>query len=271
MAGFAMYASPNRIHRKTARCMRHPEIKLEREGRKGPPLQSEVLNLTEGHAAAVAEQFDDAEQQHDASNLGMWVFLATEIMFFGGLFAGYTVYRNLYLPGFVARSHLLEVKFGAANTRILILSSLTMALAVHAAQLGQRKALIIFLLCTMALGLAFIGIKLTFEWRHDYVEHLVPGIDFAPEGATLAVIQRFHAPLPHVALFMVFYFVMTGVHALHMVIGLGILTVLLIMAWRGRFSAERFNPVEMSGLYWHFVDIVWIFLFPLLYLIGGRY
>ena len=100
---------------------------------------------------------------------------------------------------------------------------------------------------------------------------LVPGIDFAPEGATLAVIQRFHAPLPHVALFMVFYFVMTGVHALHMVIGLGILTVLLIMAWRGRFSAERFNPVEMSGLYWHFVDIVWIFLFPLLYLIGGRY
>src|SRR3989442_589415 len=124
---------------------------------------------------------------------------------------------------------------------------------------------------TMLLGLAFIGIKLTFEWRHDYLEHLAPGIDFAPQGAALAEIQRFHAPLPHVELFMFFYFAMTGVHALHMVVGVGILAVLLIMAWRGKFSADRYNPVEGSGLYWHFVDIVWIFLFPLLYLIGGRY
>ena len=146
-----------------------------------------------------------------------------------------------------------------------------MALAVHAAQLGQRKRLILFLIFTMILGLAFVGIKLTFEWRHDYLEHLAPGIDFAPQGAALAEIQRFHAPLPHVELFMFFYFAMTGVHALHMVIGVGILTALLIMAWRGKFSADRYNPVEVSGLYWHFVDIVWIFLFPLLYLIGGRY
>src|SRR5947207_2748323 len=104
----------------------------------------------------------------------MWVFLATEVLFFGGLFCGYTIYRNLYLPGFVAGSHLLDVRFGATNTAILILSSLTMALAVHAAQLGQRKRLILFLILTMILGLAFIGIKLTFEWRHDYLEHLAP-------------------------------------------------------------------------------------------------
>ena len=226
--------------------------------------------MTEGRAAILAEQFDDAEQQHDAASLGMWVFLATEILFFGGLFCGYTIYRNLYLAGFVAGSHLLDVRFGATNTGILILSSLTMALAVHAAQLGRRKALIVFLISTMLLGLAFIGIKLTFEWRHDYLEHLAPGIDFAPQGAALAEIQRFHAPLPHVELFMFFYFAMTGVHALHMVIGIGILTALLIMAWRGRFSSDRYNPVEISGLYWHFVDIIWIFLFPLLYLLGGH-
>jgi cytochrome c oxidase subunit III len=227
--------------------------------------------LSHGHAAVVAHQFDDAEQQHDASNLGMWIFLATEIMFFGGLFCGYTVYRSLYLPGFEAGSRLLDVRFGATNTAVLILSSLTMALAVHAAQLGHRKTLIIFLLCTIALGLAFLGIKFAFEWRHDYLEHLVPGIDFAPEGATLAGMARFHASPEHVELFMVFYFVMTGVHALHMVVGVGIVSVLTVMAWRGRFSPERFNAVEVSGLYWHFVDIVWIFLFPLLYLIGGRY
>ncbi len=223
------------------------------------------------HAAVVAHQFDDAGQQHDAANMGMWIFLATEIMFFGGLFCGYAVYRNLYLPGFEAGSRLLEVKFGATNTAVLILSSLTMALAVHAAQMGKRKTLIVFLISTMVLGLAFIGIKLYFEWYHDYLLHLVPGIHFAPAGEALAEVQRFHAPVPHLEFFMVFYFTMTGVHALHMVVGEGILTVLLILAWRGRFSPERFNPVEVAGLYWHFVDIIWIFLFPLLYLIGGRY
>jgi cytochrome c oxidase subunit III len=228
--------------------------------------------LSDAHAStALAHQFEDLEQQHDTATLGMWIFLATEILFFGGLFAAYTLYRNLYFDGFEAGSHLLEVQFGATNTAVLICSSLTMALAVRSAQLGHKKALITFLVLTMLLGLAFIGIKLRFEWYHDYVEHLVPGIDFAPEGAALATIQRFHASVPHVELFFFFYFVMTGVHALHMVVGIGIMTGLVIMAARNRFSPERFNPVEMSGLYWHFVDIVWIFLFPLLYLIGGRY
>lgn len=217
--------------------------------------------MSESHVAALAHQFDDIEQQHEASNLGMWVFLATEIMFFGGLFAGYTIDRALYLPGFEAGSHLINVAFGATNTAVLICSSLTMALAVRSAQLGKRKALIAFLLLTMLLGLAFLVIKFSFEWRHDYLEHLAPGLNFAYRGS--------HAS--QVELFFCFYFIMTGVHALHMVVGVGLLTVLVMMAWRGRFSPERYNPVEMSGLYWHFVDIVWIFLFPLLYLIGGRY
>jgi cytochrome c oxidase subunit 3 len=226
--------------------------------------------LPDGHAA-LAEQFDDLEQQHEASSLGMWVFLATEVMFFGGMFVGYAVYRHLYLPSFEAGSRLLDWRFGATNTAVLIGSSLTMALGVRAAQLGKRKKLIIFLFLTMLLGMTFLGVKFAFEWRHDYVEHLVPGINFAPEGPILARLEQSHAYLPHVELFMFFYFAMTGVHALHMVVGIGVLTVLVILAWRGWFSAERFNAVEMAGLYWHFVDIIWIFLFPLLYLVGGRY
>jgi cytochrome c oxidase subunit III len=219
------------------------------------------FKVPEDHASVLAEQFDDLDQQHEASSLGMWIFLATEIMFFGGLFTGYTIYRNLHLPGFVEGSHHLNVQIGAINTMVLICSSLTMALAVHAAQLGKRKQLITFLICTMLLGLAFILTKILLEWRHDYLEHLAPGLNFSYPGPNARSVE----------LFFVFYFVMTGVHALHMVIGVGILAVLLVMAWKGKFSPERYNPVEVTGLYWHFVDIVWIFLFPLLYLIGGRY
>ncbi len=191
----------------------------------------------------------------------MWIFLATEIMFFGGLFTGYTVYRNLYTSGFETASHLLNAKLGAFNTAVLICSSLTMALAVHAAQTGKRKRLIAYLLSTMSLGLVFIYIKFILEWHHDYLAGLAPGLHFTYAGPQA----------PHVELFFCFYFVMTGVHALHMIVGEGIMAVLLVMAWRGRFSAEKYNPIEMMGLYWHFVDIVWIFLFPLLYLLGARF
>jgi cytochrome c oxidase subunit 3 len=211
--------------------------------------------------AVVAEQFDDRTQQHEASNLGMWIFLATEIMFFGGLFTGYTIYRNLYTSAFETASHLLNAPLGAFNTAVLICSSLTMALAVHAAQTGKRKKLIAFLLSTMVLGLVFIYVKFVLEWHHDYVEGLAPGLHFTYAGP--------HAS--RVELFFCFYFIMTGVHALHMIVGEGVLTVLLVMAWRGAFSEERYNPIEMMGLYWHFVDIVWIFLFPLLYLLGARF
>jgi cytochrome c oxidase subunit III len=228
--------------------------------------------LSDGHAQAlVAEQFDDVEQQRGAASLGIWLFLATEILFFGGLFCGYTLYRDLYPAAFEAGSHLLKVKFGASYTVMLICSSLTMALGVRAAQLRRRKTLLMFLIITILLGAAFVFIKLRYEWYGDYLEHLVPGIDYAPEGENLAVIQRFGAALPHVSLFMFLYFVMTGVHALHMIVGVGLLTTLWILAWRGHFTSGHYEPVEISGLYWHFVDIVWIFLFPLLYLIGGRY
>ena len=211
--------------------------------------------------AVLAEQFDDLQQQQEASSLGMWVFLATEVMFFGGLFTAYILYRNFYLPGFETGSRLLNVRIGALNTALLLCSSLTMALAVRAAQFGKKRALITFLLLTLLLGFAFVAVKLGLEWRHDYLEGFAPGVNWT-----------FHGPdWRHIELFFVFYFFMTGIHALHMVIGIGILTVLIIMAGRGRFSPQRYNAVEVAGLYWHFVDIVWIFLYPLLYLIGGRY
>ena len=218
--------------------------------------------MADSHAASpLAHQFEDLEQQHEAASLGMWIFLATEVMFFGGLFAGYTIYRNLYPPGFEAGSHMLNVTIGAINTAVLICSSLTMALAVRAAQMGKRNALVTFLILTTALGLAFVLIKLTLEWRHDYLEGLAPGLNFTFAGPDAKSLE----------LFFCFYFIMTGVHALHMMVGVGVLSVLLVQAWKGHFGPNHFNAVETAGLYWHFVDIVWIFLFPLLYLIGGRY
>lgn len=204
----------------------------------------------------LAHQFDDPDQQHEAASLGMWAFLITEIMFFGGLFAAYTVYRIQYPAAFVAASHLLDYKLGAVNTAVLICSSLTMALAVRAAQLGQRRTLIVFLVLTMTLGATFLGIKAV-EYTHKFHEQLVPGPKFTPDVS----------PNREAQLFFLLYFSMTGLHALHMVIGIGVLAWLLVRAVRGHFSPAYYSPVEMSGLYWHFVDIVWIYLFPLLYLV----
>lgn len=207
--------------------------------------------------AAHAHQFDDIAQQHEASWLGMWVFLATEVMFFGGMFLGYTLYRHNYPLAFAGASNHLDIALGTMNTAVLICSSFTMALAVRGAQLGERKPVIIFLILTMILGAAFLGIKFT-EYYAKFVEHLVPGSAFAYPG-----------PLaPAAEIFFSFYFAMTGMHALHMIIGLALLTALIVKTTRGRFSANYHTPVELVGLYWHFVDIVWIFLFPLLYLVG---
>ena len=219
-----------------------------------------------------AHQFDDNEQQLDAASLGMWVFLLTEIMFFGGLFCGYTLYRAEYLPSFEAGSRLLDVSFGATNTAVLLASSLTMALAVRAAQMRQRRALMTFVVLTMILGLAFLGIKFFLEWVPDWHEGVVPGLHWAPSVEVVQHVARHTgAVLPKVEMFYLFYFFMTGMHALHMVVGVGIMTYLLLKARTGAFTCGHFAPVEISGLYWHFVDIIWIFLFPLLYLIGGRY
>jgi len=208
-------------------------------------------------ATALAHQFDDARQQREAAELGMWAFLLTELMLFGGFFTGYTAYRSAYPEAFAQGSHHLDVLLGGINTAVLICSSLTMALAVHAAQAGKRKGQVLYLLLTIVFGAVFLGIKAV-EYSHKFHEHLVPGPNFSPEGANPVGMQLFFS----------FYFAMTGTHALHMIIGIGILAVLIYQARKGRFGPEYYAPVEMTGLYWHFVDIVWIFLYPLLYLLG---
>lgn len=212
-------------------------------------------------AGAPAHQFDDVEQQHEASTLGMWIFLATEVMFFGGLLLGYLVYRFSYPDAFAQGSRHLDLVLGSVNTAVLLLSSFTMALAVHSAQTGRRHGVIAFLLVTALLGCVFLGIK-GVEYGHKFEENLVPVRGFA--------LLDDDTPAGQVQLFFGIYFTLTGVHALHLIIGVGALGVLVALAWRGRFSSDYYTPVEMTGLYWHFVDIVWVFLFPLLYLIGGR-
>ncbi len=205
----------------------------------------------------LAHHFDSFDQQREASFLGMWIFLVTEIMFFGGLFAAYIIYRSAHPLAFAAGSGKLDIALGAVNTAVLIASSLTMALGVWAAQVGRRKLIVLFILATIALGGVFLGIKVV-EYGAKFEHHLFPG----PE---------FHWPGPdgeHVEMFFNLYFAMTGLHAAHMVIGIAILLVIAVLAWRGAFTPQNHNVVEGIGLYWHFVDIVWIFLFPLLYLLG---
>ena len=216
----------------------------------------------------LAHQFEDLTQQQEADTLGIWVFLVTEIMFFGGIFAGYAILRWLYFTAFEGGSHLLDIRLGAFNTVALLGSSLTMALAVRSAQTGNRRLQVIFLTWTLILGGVFLGIK-AYEYHQKFVEHIVPSLDWAPEGEVLAHLAP--GGLNHAELYFFFYFGMTGLHAIHMIIGMGLLIWLLLRARKGDFTPTYFGPVEVVGLYWHFVDIVWIFLFPLLYLIGGRY
>ena len=218
------------------------------------------------HGEHVAHQFETAEQQRATANLGMWTFLATEVMFFGGLFTGYCVYRFTAPDAFALASRHLSVLLGTINTAVLLTSSLTVALAVHAGQTGDRKAQVRYLMLTIVLGLAFLGIK-GIEYSQEFEERLVPFWNFS----TAAL----HAPadtpartLGQAEMFFVFYFFMTGLHALHMIIGLGVFAVIAAMAERGRFTPEYHTPLELSGLYWHFVDIVWVFLYPLLYLVN---
>jgi len=205
----------------------------------------------------VAHQFEDAEQQRETVNLGMWSFLITEIMMFGALFTAYFYYRQLYPEAWTDGSNHLNYILGAINTAVLICSSLTMALAVHAAHQGKKRNTIIFLLGTMALGTTFLGVKII-EYSDKWTHHLIPGHGFIFEGPFANQVELFY----------VFYFTMTGLHALHMIVGLGLLSWLIYLAYKGRFTTEYNAPVEMTGLYWHFVDIVWIYLFPFLYLIG---
>lgn len=225
-----------------------------------------------GHNPHLAHHFDSIEQQRESSSLGMWLFLAQEVMFFGGLFVAYTVYRFKYPEAFAVASSHLSIGWGAFNTVILICSSLTMALAVREAQLGNNRKVIQFIVATMLLASVFLGVK-GVEYAGKYQDQMVPGPSFhyVPnfESYTVPVTAETADPnfAGHVQLFFSFYFVMTGVHALHMIIGLGVMIWLILKAVRLEFSRDYFAPVEMTGLYWHLVDIVWIFLFPLLYLV----
>ena len=205
--------------------------------------------------------FEEPEQQHEAATLGMWTFLITEVMFFGGLFVAYTLYRSLYPEAFASTSQYMDVILGGVNTGVLICSSLTMVLAVRAARMGQNRMVALFLVATMILGLVFLGIK-GIEYHHKWVEHLVPGFNFRYDETQFA---------HHAQILFFLYFLMTGMHAVHMIVGEAMLAVLVVMALRGRFRPSWNTPVDMVGLYWHFVDIVWIFLFPLLYLIGKHH
>jgi cytochrome c oxidase subunit III len=216
-----------------------------------------LVSEQRAHGAAHAHKFDDAEQQRDTVTMGMWVFLATEIMFFGGLFTSYVVYRALYPAAFAIASQSLDITLGSLNTAVLLLSSFTMVVAVFGSQMGRRRLLIGGLALTIAPGIVFLAIKF-YEYYQKYVEHHVPGPSFA-----------FPAPYTEQAkMYFTLYFAMTGLHAAHMIVGCGLLTVLIVMAWCGHFTLEYHNPMEVSGLYWHFVGIIWIFLYPLLYLIG---
>ncbi len=211
------------------------------------------------HNPHLKHHFANTDQQMDAATLGMWTFLITEVLFFGGMFTAYVIYRSIYHDAFAATSQVMNVPLGGLNTGVLICSSLSMALAVRAAQIGSRRGQIWGLICTMFFGLVFLGVK-AYEYHEKYIEHLVPGPHFAfPEAPQFV----------HNAQILFFlYFAMTGMHALHMIIGVGLLTYLLVQASRDKFGPAWYTPVEMIGLYWHFVDVVWIFLFPLLYLIG---
>ena len=243
-----------------------------------------------GHA--VAHHFDDAAQQRGAAELGMWVFLATEVLFFGGLLVAYAIYHRTYPHAFAAGSAHLDLWAGAINTAVLLTSSLTMALAVHAVATDRSRRAVALLVATMALGVVFLGIK-GYEYRHKFVDHLVPGPTFVGRTATAAATQleadadddnnaveersevTTHAggaagPRSEggaMELFFSLYFALTGLHAVHMIIGIGVVAVMTVLTARGRFAGGYDTPVEVTGLYWHFVDIVWIFLYPLLYLL----
>jgi cytochrome c oxidase subunit 3 len=221
---------------------------------------------TEAHNPALLHHFAEPQQQRDAASLGMWVFLATEVMFFGGLFCAYLIYRLKYFGDFGAASKTLDVRLGATNTAVLICSSLTVVLAIWAAQTARRTLMIGMLILTMLFGLTFLGIK-GIEYKQKFEEHHVPGASFSFDHVPIPGHPDQFANPQHAQIFFALYFIMTGLHALHMIIGLGLFTWLLWMAWKGRFTPEYHTPLEIGGLYWHFVDIVWIYLFPLLYLI----
>lgn len=208
------------------------------------------------NASHVQHHFVDSEQQFDSAKLGMWIFLVTEILFFGGLFVAYIVYRAWNPDLFTKASVELNTLLGAANTAVLIFSSLTMALAIREIQLDRVKRSIIYLSITIICAFFFMVVKY-FEYTHKFEVGIFPGA-----GYTYAGIDD-----PQANIFFSIYYMMTGLHGIHVIIGIGLITWLIIKAQKGAFSSAYYTPIEITGLYWHLVDIIWIFLFPLFYLI----
>ena len=214
------------------------------------------------HHPRLQHHFDSLEQQLYASTFGMWVFLVTEVLFFGGMFMAYILYRIWYPEMFVAASHHLSIPLGTFNTAVLIGSSLTMAYAVNAAQRGAKpREQVMWLVGTMILGAIFLGVKVI-EYADKFGHHLVPGPNFHFDKPEFQQTAQIYYSL---------YFSLTGLHATHMIVGMVIMAIIARMAAKGEFTPEWYTPVEIMGLYWHFVDLIWIFLFPLLYLIGGAH
>jgi cytochrome c oxidase subunit III len=218
----------------------------------GPPHPHEAH-----HHPRLQHHFHTLNQQFEASKIGMWLFLVTEVLLFGGLFTAYALLQWKYPEAFMSAHHHLNRVMGAANTVVLLISSFTMVMAVWAAQTDRKKLLVIFLALTIMCAGVFMVVKY-FEYSHKFHEGLLPGAYYAYQGP--------HHPLEH--LFFSCYFMMTGIHGIHVLGGIGVLTWLLIRARRGDFTSSYYTPVDLAGLYWHLVDLIWIYLFPLMYLIS---
>jgi cytochrome c oxidase subunit III len=206
----------------------------------------------------LAHHFSDPDQQLESNKLGMWLFLATEVLIFGGLFCAYIIYRSLHPEAFHECHKLLNAPLGALNTVFLLISSLTAALAIRAAQVNNVRGIKINLIITFVCAVLFLFIKWTFEWPHKFHEGLLPGYNFM---ANVANPDQAHV-------FFGLYFLMTGLHAAHVIIGMIVFTYLYIRTEKGHFGSHYWQPLELGGLYWHLVDLIWIFLFPLFYLAG---
>ncbi|HVK13379.1 MAG TPA: cytochrome c oxidase subunit 3 [Gemmataceae bacterium] len=226
---------------------------------------------------ALRHHFEDIEQQRGAERLGMWMFLATEILFFGGAFLAYTVYRLMYPKDFAAISGQLNVLIAGINTVLLLTSSLTMTLAIRAAQYGHNGPLRFYLGVSILLGSAFMGFK-AYEYAQDYHEGLVPWTsNFGQEtlhGDSQPLIKKWEADgvaPQRVRLFMSFYFILTGIHGVHLVVGIGVISYLWVRAYLKTLTPDKYVAVEVTSLYWHLVDAIWLFLMPLLYLAGPHH
>ena len=235
--------------------------------------------MSDSHSPVLKHHFDNLEQQHSAERLGMWMFLVTEVLFFGGMFCGYTAYRIWFPLEFAFASSKLLLWVASLNTFFLITSSLTMTFAIRAAQLGDRAGLIRFLLITALLGTAFMGFK-AYEYATDYNERLIPGPLFQQSEAYQELLDHNHGKSPgdpgyisqqRVQLFLCFYYIMTAIHGIHLIIGIGCVLWLVQQAYALKIPRENYSTVEVVSLYWHLVDMIWLFLMPLLYLAGAGF